>query len=360
MPEHATLRRRALRRLLFVVRVAVVAGLIALLARLIHPGDLARARALVAQMRWTLALVLLPTLLAMTIDALGWRTILRTLGYRVRWRRMLELRLSVEAIVLAMPGGSVAGEAAKIALLERRAEVPIAVGAASLALTKLQLIASDAIYLLLAGIAVGFTAGGWRIDLPARLAFAGAALTAAVTVALAFLLHRSQSGTWLARAIARLPSAPIRAWMEQRRARFEELDRATRRHFDSSRAARLACFVPFLSEWLIEGAETWLILRCIGTTLGLGQILALDGVGSLLRAMVIFVPAGLGVQDATQLMLMRELHVTDPIATGAAFIFVKRTKEVFWIVIGSLFLAVRRDLWRRKQPKSRTTPEAAP
>src|SRR5215831_3684206 len=155
MPEPPTRRKRAL---LLVLRAAVVVALILLLARLIHPGDLARARVLVGQMRWTLALVLLPTLIAMAIDALGWRTILRTLGQRVRWRRMLELRLSVEAIVLAMPGGSVAGEAAKIALLERRAEVPIAVGAASLALTKLQLIASDALYLLLAAITVGFTA----------------------------------------------------------------------------------------------------------------------------------------------------------------------------------------------------------
>ena len=153
--------------------------------------------------------------------------------------------------------------------------------------------------------------GQWRLNLPAKLAFAGAALTGVVTVVLALLLRRSRSGTWLARVIARLPSAPVRAWMERRRARFEELDAATRRHFASSRAARLACFLPFLAEWLIEGAETWLILRCVGTSLGLGQTLALDGVGSLLRAVVIFVPAGLGIQDATQLMLMRELNVTD-------------------------------------------------
>jgi glycosyltransferase 2 family protein len=352
MTDHPARRSR----LLLVLRLAVVVALLALLARIIHPGDLARARGLVGRLRWSLALVLLPTLIAMAIDALGWRTILRTLGQRVRWRRMLELRLSVEAIVLAMPGGSVAGEAAKVALLERRAEVPLAVGAASLALTKLQLIASDAVYLLLAAITVGFTAAGWRLDVPGKLAFAGAALTTVVTVVLALLLHRSQSGTWLARAIARLPSPAIRAWLERRRARFEELDRATRRHFESSRAARLACFVPFFTEWLIEAAETWLILRLVGTSLSLGQTLALDGVGSLLRAIVIFVPAGLGIQDAAQLMLMRELNVSDPIATGAAFIFIKRTKEVFWIVIGSLFLAVRRDLWRRKLPRSRTAP----
>ena len=214
MPDHPTRRQRAL---LLVLRAAVVVGLMVLLARLIHPGDLARARVLVGQMRWTLALVLLPTLIAMSIDALGWRMILRTLGHRVRWRRMLELRLSVEAIVLAMPGGSVAGEAAKVALLERRAEVPLAAGAASLALTKLQLIASDALYMLVAGIAVGFLDGPWQLNLPAKLAFGGAALTAAVTVVLASLLHRSRSGSWLARVIARLPSAPIRACTPARR-----------------------------------------------------------------------------------------------------------------------------------------------
>ncbi len=248
MPDHATLRQRALRRLLIAARIAVVAGLIAVLARLIHPGDLARARALVGRMRWSLALVLLPTLVAMAIDALGWRTILRTLGHRVRWRRMLELRLSVEAIVLAMPGGSVAGEAAKVALLERRAEVPLAVGAASLALTKLQLIASDAIYMSLAAIAVGFTADGWQLNVPAKLAFAGAALTAAVTVVLALLLHRSRSRHLAgARDRAAAERARSGAWMERRRARLRGAGPARRdATSQSSRRGAPGLFSPLL------------------------------------------------------------------------------------------------------------------
>ena len=77
---------------------------------------------------------------------------------------MLELRLSVEAIVLAMPGGSVAGEAAKVALLRAARRDPLAVGAASLALTKLLLIACDAAYLLLAAIAARMLAGHGRVD----------------------------------------------------------------------------------------------------------------------------------------------------------------------------------------------------
>jgi uncharacterized protein (TIRG00374 family) len=336
------------------LRLAVLAGALVALAHLVHRGDLGRATSLVVRGRWPLALVLLPTLVAMAVDAWGWRAILRTLGYSVRWRRMVELRLSVEAIVLAMPGGSVAGEAAKVALLERRAEIPLAVGTASLALTKLQLIASDSIYLLLAAIGAGFTSSGWRSTLPARLALAGAGLTALISVSLALVLRWSRAGTWLARWVSRIPSAAIRNWMERRRAGFEALDQATRSHFEAPLRERLACFLPFMLEWLIEGAETWLILHFVGVTLGIGQTLALDSVGSLLRAIVIFVPAGLGIQDAAQIMLLRELGVADPIATGAAFIFIKRAKEVFWIVAGLLFLAVRRDLWRRKMPNPET------
>ncbi len=352
MQASPTLRRR----LFFVIRLALAAALIAALVHMIHPGDLTRARALVGRMRWMLPLVLLPTLLAMSVDALGWRTILRTLGHRVRWRRMLELRLSVEAIVLAMPGGSVAGEAAKVALLERRAEVPLVIGAASLALTKLQLIASDSLYLLLAAVALAFSTGAGLGTLPAQLALAGAGLTAVASVGLALVLHRSRAAMRLSQVVAKLPSASLRGWMERRRAHFEEVDRVTRTHFDSPGRTRLACFAPFLLEWMIEAAETWLIMRCVGTSLGIGQTLALDGLGSLLRAMAIVVPAGLGIQDATQIILMRHLGVADPIATGAAFVFIKRTKEVFWIVIGLLFLAVRRDLWRRTVPGSPNRP----
>jgi uncharacterized membrane protein YbhN (UPF0104 family) len=102
-------------------------------------------------------------------------------------------------------------------------------------------------------------------------------------------------------------------------------------------------------EWLVEGLETLIIVRCLGLPLGIGEVLALDGIGSLLRAVVIVVPAGLGIQDATQVMLLSQFGISDPIASGTAFIFIKRTKEVFWIVIGLLFLAVRRDLWQRRE-----------
>jgi uncharacterized membrane protein YbhN (UPF0104 family) len=330
---------------LALLRLALAALALLALSRLVRATDLARALGMITRAGWPLALVALPTLVAMSLDAYGWRSLLAALGHPVRWRRMLELRLSVEAIVLALPGGSVAGEAAKVALLSRRCEIPLTAGTASLALTKLLLIASDAAYLALIAAALLFS--GWTVGtLPVRLALAGAAFTALAALALGLVLYRSRLAERLAATLALVPSARLRRWIQGQGPRFEELDRAARAYFDSPPGRRWGCMVPFLLEWLVEGIETLMIVRCLGLSLGLGEVLALDGIGSLLRAVVIVVPAGLGVQDATQVMLLAQFGVSDPIATGAAFVFIKRTKEVFWIVIGLLFLAVRRDLWR--------------
>ena len=329
-----------------VLRLLAIALALLGLSRLVHPGDLQRGLAMVRDVGWPLLLVLLPTAAAMMLDAVGWRRILAALGFGVGWLRMVELRLSVEAIVLAMPGGSVAGEAAKVALLDRRAGVPLAAGAASLALTKLLLTAGDAGYLLFAAVVMALTGTGSG-SLTLRLAVAGAAFTGVAAFVLRRLLRRSQPATWLGQALQRMPGARLRDWTRARTDRFAALDVATRRYFAQPVTVRTRCFAPFLLEWFTEGLETFLILRFLGQSLGLGPTLAFDGVGSLLRAVIVVVPAGLGVQDAAQIILLRQLGVADPIGTGAAFVFTKRTKELFWIVVGLAFLAIRRDLWRR-------------
>src|SRR5262249_24740131 len=109
----------------------------------------------------------------------------------------------------------------------------------------------------------------------------------------------------------------------------------------------LAAVAPFALEWLCEGLETFLIFACLGVPIGFGQALAVDGLGSLLRVLVFFVPAGIGIQDAAQGMLLGGLGVPDPVAAGTAFVVVKRTKEIFWIAIGLLLLAGKRVPWLR-------------
>jgi uncharacterized membrane protein YbhN (UPF0104 family) len=298
-----------------------------------------------------LALVPLPTLIAMSLDTVAWRRILLVLGCRVSWRRLLELRLSVESVVLAVPGGSVAGEGMKLALLARRMAVPFGAGAASLALTKALLTAAAALYLTI-GVVLLLMTGARGADpaatrVPAWLGLAGALFTAVLAVVSVIVLRGGAAFHVVSRWLAAFPVAAVRRWIDSRRVAFARVDAGARAFFAAPRSTQLACFLPFALEWLMEGVETFVILRCLHAAVGFGDALVLDGVGSLLRTIVFFVPAGLGFQDGAQVALLGMLGVGDAPATGAAFIFIKRTKELFWIVTGATFLAVRRDLWQR-------------
>jgi uncharacterized protein (TIRG00374 family) len=337
--------RRSLRGALPTLARLLLLGLALFgLSRLVHGSDLAQALGLIRQVGWPLALVLLPTAIAMGLDVTGWQLILRALGASVRWRSLFELRLSVEALVLLLPGGSVAGEPAKAALLTRRTGTSLPHAVASLALTKAYLVLTDGVYLAIAA------AWAWAdvllnrehpTSLPARVAAIAAVAMTLVGLGLFALLRQAGLASRLARALQRIPSARLRRWIARRERSFQEIDASAAAFFSSRRGIRGAVIVAFLLEWLVEGAETFLIVRFLGLPLPLGPILAMDALGSLLRVVVFFVPAGLGVQDATLILLLAALGVPNPVAAGTALVLVKRAKEAFWIATGTALLVAR-------------------
>ncbi|HSY41800.1 MAG TPA: flippase-like domain-containing protein [Polyangia bacterium] len=325
-------------------RLALLAFALFGLSRLVHGDDLTQALGLIRQVGWPLALVLLPTLVAMGLDVTGWQLILGALGAPARWRALFELRLSVEALVLLLPGGSVAGEPAKAALLTRRTDVSLPHAVASLALTKAYLVLTDGVYLT---IAATWAAGDVVLNrehatsLPARAAALSALAMLLTGLGLFALLRQAGLASRLARALQRIRSTRLRRWVVRQERSFQEIDASAAAFFSTRRRTRSVVFVMFLLEWLVEGAETLLIVRCLGLPLPLGPILALDALGSLLRVVVFFVPAGLGVQDATLILLLAALDVPNAVAAGTALVLVKRAKEAFWIATGTALLVAR-------------------
>ena len=60
----------------------------------------------------------------------------------------------------------------------------------------------------------------------------------------------------------------------------------------------------------------------------------------LVRGLAVPVPAGLGVQDAGYVLSLRALGVADATTVGAAFVVMKRGKDLFWVTVGFLVLAL--------------------
>jgi hypothetical protein len=68
------------------------------------------------------------------------------------------------------------------------------------------------------------------------------------------------------------------------------------------------------------------------------------------------VPAGLGVQDLGYVLSLRAIGIPDAATVSAAFVLLKRGKDVFWILVGFLLLGAGE---RRARPSGAPTLPAA-
>jgi hypothetical protein len=307
--------------------------------------DFEQVAALITGLGPAVLLVLVPYFVSVSCDTAAWQRILRSLDYRLRFRRLLAVRLSTEALLMSAPGGGLLSDTVKPFLLRSLEDVPFPITLASVALRKLLLVFAEAIYLSL-GLLLGYRAyqlasdrfvpGGalpWLVGALAALMMIGVALTA-------FLLARAQVSDRFYRLLTGIAPGPVRGWLAKRREAFTSLDGHLRGAFAKGHSWVLTSTFGFLCMWLVEGFETFLIASMLGVPIDYFQALAIEAMCSLIRAAVFFVPAGLGFQDLSYTAFFAALGVPHPTSTGASFALLKRAKELVWVIVGYLVLTL--------------------
>ncbi len=332
-------------------RWALIALALIVLWNTLRHAELGRAVGLVRSIGAPVALVLMPWLLAMVCQAVGYQRILRVLHRATSFPRLLSVLVSAEAVLMSFPAGQALAESINPYLLKRRCGVPVPEGLAAVAAKKTLIIFSNGLYMVVALVA----GGTWLRSASSALIGAPGLPWMVAAVAVAMLVGAAMSGRVLFSGsiasrshglLARIPSARLRAWLVAQEQGFA----ATDRHFAAlSRAgagALLTTTAAFLACWLVEGAEALVILRLLRVEVSYGEVLAFEVVVSLLRNMAFMVPAGLGVQDAGYVAFFGAFGVPDAPTLGIAFVLVKRAKELVWIAMGLSLFVVLRDVPR--------------
>src|SRR5262249_55267906 len=142
------------------------------------------------------------------------------------------------------------------------------------------------------------------------LILAGALGLAVAALLMSVLLVHGQMAERLHRLLVAIPAPLVRRWLLRREQRFLEVDRSFRpiaRHRGRLALAAALFYVGFL----VEAIESYVILRVIGAEIGFVQVLAFDASVALIRSLAIFVPAGLGFQDAGYLAFLRAFAIPD-------------------------------------------------
>lgn len=330
-----------------IARWTVLACCVALFVHALTRTDLSAGWERIKAIGPVVVVVLLPFPIALVSDSFAWRRLLDALGPTARIRDIVRARLCTEAVSMSTPGGVIWAEALAPVLIARRTDLPIANVVASSTARRWLVIRMHGVYVTGAtalGVDALSRASRQLVGTEALVVVAALSALGLVLLSLGIetLTTRGRLASRLSEALARTRLFSLQSWIETRRHHFSDADTAITALSDDDRATRTAS-AGLLGLWLIEGFETFLILRLLGADLGMATVMSFDAALSVVRSTAFFAPAGIGVQDLGYLTVLEAYGV--PVSSGIApaFIVLKRMKEVLWIAVGYAILAFARS-----------------
>jgi len=283
----------------------------------------------------TLLIILIPSVLMYTIEAYGWKIVLGPAGKAVPFWRLLTIRTAGEVVNMTTPTAYLGGEPLKAYLL-RKHNVPIAEGAASVVIAKTTMTIAEVCFIL-AGIALGF----WILGAGSS---AGQTITAAlVSVGLlvcsiagfVFIQHRGLFASIL--SIVKKLGVRIRA-LETQEEHLRSIDQTILSFYRHHKKAFLASTGVCFFGWLAESLEVFGIIYFLGGSVSFWAAISIGALAAFIKGGSFFIPGSLGAQDAGYLLLLQAFGYSD--VTGITFALLRRFRELVWIAVGLLCLAM--------------------
>jgi hypothetical protein len=304
------------------------------------------------------AVVLFPFAIAITLDALACKVLLGALGHRPAVADIATVRATSEAIAMSVPGGGVWAESLQPMLYASRCDVPATDGVAAMGVRKSVQTAAHGAYIatsVLLGYAILRDRSGaiLGVDGLPWIVLASALVPLAISFTMAMTLGQATAVARLHALLARVPIGAVRAWAAAKKASFARTDSGFAAFATRAGQTRVrAAFALLYAAWLVESFEAYVILHALGVDIDFARVIAFEAGLSLVRSAAFFAPAGIGVQDAGYLAFIGD--IASP-GAGAAFVLVKRAKEIVWIAIGYALLLRARRAARARTATSRAS-----
>ncbi|HSN04555.1 MAG TPA: lysylphosphatidylglycerol synthase transmembrane domain-containing protein [Nitrospira sp.] len=281
-----------------------------------------------------LFVVLIPSFIMYAIEAYGWKVTLGSSAQAVPFWRLFAIRTAGEVVNMTTPA-YVGGEPLKAYLLKKH-HVPMVEGLASVVIAKTTMTVAEVLFILL-GIALGLWLVGGQDSSGQTVAaaFLSVGLLAFGTAAFVFVQRRGIF-TWI---LETLRTIGFRiGFLEAREDRLRELDRTILEFYTHHRPAFYASTGLFFLGWLAEALEVYVIIYYLGGPALAFPAISIGALSVFIKGGTFFIPGSLGAQDGGNLLLLKAFGYSD--VTGITFALLRRFRELVWIGIGLLCLAL--------------------
>jgi putative membrane protein len=287
--------------------------------------------ATVTRLGWLALVVPLPYFLVYLFDTWGWYLALGAYAAsRPSFLTLFRVRWAGESINNVIPSGYVGGEALKAYLLHKRGVPGLTASTSAVASKTCQVLAQVAFI----GLGAAAAESHLSADSGARQGMAYVALASILVIALLFALQRHGMFNSLRAFLSRL-SIRIKV-IERNETHLRELDEQIYTFYRRS-PGRFFCvtFVYFLG-WLADALEIYVVCSLLGLPLSWSEAIAIESFVSVAKAVGIFAPAAMGVQESGIVLLFQLFGLPAP--AGVAYALLRRGRELFYVLVGGALL----------------------
>ncbi|TKS59248.1 MAG: TIGR00374 family protein [Nitrospira sp.] len=301
----------------------------------IGPGHIYDAAAKLGPV--ALFVILIPSILMYAVEAYGWKVTLGPSAQAVPFWRLLAIRTAGEVVNMTTPTAYVGGEPLKAYLLKKH-NVPIVEGLASVVIAKTTMTIAEVLFILL-GIALGF----WMLGVngtSGQVVVAGVLSVGLLLFGTAgfMLMQRRGLFTWILETLRKC--GLWIGFLEAREDQLRSLDQTILNFYSHHHGAFYASTGLFFLGWMAEALEVFVIVYYLGGPASLLSAISIGALSVFIKGGTFFIPGSLGAQDGGNLLLLKAFGYSD--VTGITFALLRRFRELVWIGIGLLCLALPR------------------
>ena len=280
---------------------------------------------------WGLVLTISLEALARVANTLGWWVTIGHHGRGLRFSQLFAARIAGEAIDYVTPSAQLGGQFVMAMMVRRNLEM--AAGLATVVIAALCEMIGQIVFITLALLT--------SIQLVPRTgeffwAIIGGLILALGMIGGFFFVQRKHPFSYLLAAASKLPGIDPEEYKDA----AAEADQFLLDFYAHHHVQLVVSCVCYLFAWSLGPVEIYILLRLLHQPASFQIALLVEGVGLLVERATFLIPAKLVSQEGGKALILALLGY--PVGVGFAIGFLRRIKEMVWVLFGLVSLMIHR------------------
>jgi hypothetical protein len=290
---------------------------------------------------WGLVLTISLESIARIANTIGWRVAIEDYPPSLRFIELFAARIGGEAVDYVTPSAQLGGQF--VMAVDVREKLRMPVGLATVVVASLAEAIGQIVFMSIA-LVISLR----MIPVAAHLYWAivaGFALAVALAGGFFFVqMKRPFSHLW--RALARFDIARFNTNENEIRASADEADALLLDFYARNRGRFVASCLCYAFAWSLGPLEIYILLKLLHQPATLQTALLVESVGLLIERATFLIPGKLVSQEGGKALILGMLGY--PPGIGFVVGFLRRIKEMVWVLFGLLALMIHRTVVRQR------------